>query len=134
MRPGKGIETKGSFLTRSYSQDGKTLDIMDMFDKMGKIKASADKINTGKMLYYGSLGGAAVGGFYLGQGLASSSGSSNVTTGAVIIGISAGVLYFADKYINEGVDLYNSSVGYRKKGHGLRMSVVPGALLAQYDF
>lgn len=135
MKVGQKIEIKGaSFFSRQYQQEGKNLELTDMFEKLGKQESTKDKANKGKYMFYGSMGLAAVGGYLIGYNLVSSSSSrsSDMMTGVLVAGAGFGLAYFAASNIDEAVETYNRGLGGGgKKRSGLQFQWVPYAFRNQ---
>jgi len=130
MKSGQKIEMKGSsFLTRQYQQEGKNLELSDMFEKLGKQDSIKDKVNKGKYMFYGSMGLAAVGGYLIGYNLVSSSSSrsSDMMTGVLVAGAGFGLAYLAASNMDEAVETYNRGVGGGKKKTGFQFQWSPYA-------
>lgn len=131
MKLGKPVEVKGEgFFSRHYEQEGRVLDLPDAFDKLSLNSATKDKAQKTKYMYYGSLSLAAVGGFLIGYNLVSTSGnrSQNMMTGVLVAGGGFALGYYTSLQLNEMIDIYNQSLGYRKKKSSMNWRLTPYAI------
>lgn len=131
MKLGKPVEMKGEgFFSRHYEQEGRMLDLPDVFDKLSQNSATKEKAYKTKYMYYGSLTLAAVGGYLIGYNLVSnsSSRSQDMMMGVLVAGGGVGLGYYTSLQLNEMIDSYNQSLGYRKKKNALNWQITPYAV------
>lgn len=112
LKPGHPIKTDGSFVSRTFMQDGNKVGIEDLFSQLKENKETNASASKGEMWYYGAFAPAAVGGYLIGYNLFSKSDSKidGLSVSAVLVGTAMIAAYYADQYLMESVDIYNRKV------------------------
>lgn len=117
FKTGRPIESHGNFITRNYTQDGKSVSVNDVFRNLKLNETSKAKASTGQTWYYTGLVAGAIGGFLVGSNLFSNSDNktNNMLLGLGLIGAAGGAAYYADQNLSEALESYNRR-SPRKRG------------------
>lgn len=120
VKPGVPIEARGgSFLTRSYVQDGTTIAYGSILSELAKNPKSASMGSKANTLFWLSnipagFGGYAIGTSLWGFNVSSEERKKMLLGGVGLIGLSLLAVFYADDYANEAIELYNSSTGKKE--------------------
>ena len=127
------LESKGNFFTKSYSQDGKPVQVEEVYSKLKYNPATQGKAAAGQIWYYGTLVSAGVGGYFIGYNLFSKADSKTKTNGLLVgtafIGASILGAYFADQNLSQAVETHNKS--FSKGNKAARVTMYPSVDFAQ---
>lgn len=127
FQEGRRIEPKGSFVARSFEQEGKKVDSFAVIRSLKQNSKAKDSAAKAEGFLYASMIAGGAGGFLLGYQLFSSSESKGtgigIGAGLVALALIGGAI--ADHALLEGVEFYNQQLDTKKRKRSSSINLSP---------
>jgi hypothetical protein len=119
VKPGLPIQSAGTSMFRTYSQEGKPVSVTDVLAELRKTEASQVRGSRAETLYWASMVPASIGGYCLGTGIAGSrlsteARNTNLGIGLGLLAIAFTGAYYSDLAAQDALEIYNSQAAKKK--------------------